>query len=223
MTGKESRSRGLYRLEGLTREVTARGESLDEERTRFERLKGAEAPRVVVADQLFQTPTAIAAQMCQWARSIGPGFADSTAVRLLEPSAGLGRLVRESRVWFDHSRIVAVDVAPQCVSELQRIRTHSYEPICADFLELSPADLGVFEIIIMNPPFRRGEDVKHIFHARQFLAPRGVLVGLCYAGAKQGKELLPDAYHWEPLPANSFRESGTNADVNLVIFKGPKS
>lgn len=213
MTGKESRSRGLYRLEGLTREVTARGESLDEERQRFERLKGAESPRVVVADQLFQTPPEIAGPMAAAAYSY-----QRNARRVLEPSAGLGRLIAPALSYFSQAEIFAVDIAPGCIQHLETANFDRVSTMQADFLTLTPEGIGSFDVVLMNPPFRRGLDIAHIRHALQFVRPGGVLVGLCYAGQKQARELLPQADQWSQLPAKSFRKSGTDAPVFQVIF-----
>jgi hypothetical protein len=89
-----------------------------------------------------------------------------------------------------------------------------------DFLQLSAYDLGgPFDAIVMNPPFERGRDVKHIRHAAGMLAPGGVLVGLCYHGATQERELRPEVDTWDMLPEGSFRSEGTGAGVVMVTIR----
>ena len=73
-----------------------------------------------------------------------------------------------------------------------------------------------FDAVIMNPPFKRGLDIKHIKHAYQFLRVGKPLVALCYNGKKQNAELKPWADTWEVLPSGTFKESGTGAEVVLL-------
>jgi hypothetical protein len=68
----------------------------------------------------------------------------------------------------------------------------------------------------MNPPFRRGLDVKHILHARTLLANGGRIVALCYHGAKQ-QALRPICSQWEPI-AGAFTSEGTQAEVVLLVI-----
>jgi len=74
---------------------------------------------------------------------------------------------------------------------------------------------------LMNPPFKMGADIKHTLHAYGLLNPGGVLVGLCYDGVKQNEKLIPLVDSWEVLPAKSFKESGT--DANVILFKWSKN
>jgi 16S rRNA G1207 methylase RsmC len=88
-----------------------------------------------------------------------------------------------------------------------------------DFLATTVQDLGgEFDAVIMNPPFKQGRDVKHILHALDMLKPGGRLVSLCYNGTKQNELLKPMACEWHELPANSFREEGTDASVALLVI-----
>jgi 16S rRNA G1207 methylase RsmC len=89
-----------------------------------------------------------------------------------------------------------------------------------DFLTCWGDDLGgPFQAVLMNPPFKQGLDIKHIFHAYEMLAPGGLLVGLCYDGARQGMTLRPLVDSWEQLPANTFKAEGTRAGVVLITWR----
>jgi 16S rRNA G1207 methylase RsmC len=72
----------------------------------------------------------------------------------------------------------------------------------------------------MNPPFADGADIKHILHARTFLNPGGKLVAICANGPRQQAALQPLASSWEPLPAGTFKESGTNVNTVLLTIEG---
>jgi 16S rRNA G1207 methylase RsmC len=77
---------------------------------------------------------------------------------------------------------------------------------------------GPFDCVVMNPPFRRGLDVQHVTHARQFLKPGGLLISLCYNGMVQAKGLRPIASTWEVLPSGSFKSEGTAAETVLLTL-----
>ena len=206
----ESQSRGRLRLRHLREVNEAKAEEMDAMRGRFERLKDSRsAPRVVQAFNLFQTPPALAELVTAMAGE-GRDFG-----RVLEPSAGLGRIYRALRA-VHVGPIELVEVAPQCCREL-------YEAIegdgaatlhQADFLEWHVANR--FDTIVMNPPFKMGRDIKHILHARDLLAPGGRLVAICAAGEKRRRAFADAA--WVDLPAGSFRSEGTNVAAAIVTF-----
>lgn len=71
----------------------------------------------------------------------------------------------------------------------------------------------------MNPPFTRGSDIRHINHARKFLAPNGRLVAICAAGPRQRAAFQHTAAEWIDLPAGSFKEAFTNVAAAIVVFQ----
>lgn len=173
------------------------------------------APRAVAAFNLFQTPRPIAARMADIIRAhVQPG------ARILEPSVGLGRLYEPfADVDGLRDQWVAVENASECAravaSGFRRLRV-----VERDFLATTAADLGgAFDAVVMNPPFQRGTDIRHIRHALGMVRVGGVLVSLCYNGARQNAELRPLADQWEVLPADSFRECGTGASVAMLVIE----
>ncbi len=204
-----SRRTGLDRL----RVLKDHGEfiALDMARTRerYARLAAPEsAPRVVSSFNLFQTPEPIAARVAEMFPTFG---------RTLEPSAGLGRLYRAVRSRSD-CPMVLVDISPECCGELDRIADENTTVRMGDFLTMDA--LGVFDCIVMNPPFKMGADIKHIERARTLLAPGGRLVSLCAAGPRQRERLIPQATHYEYLPPGTFREEGTDVRTMVVVIEG---
>jgi predicted RNA methylase len=208
---RESQLKGRLRLRHLLEVTEAVGEEMDNERPRFQRLADPESkPRAVSSFNLFQTPEALADQIAQMLPLKG---------RVLEPSAGLGRLYRAIRKLSD-CHITLVEISADCCRELYR-ETDS-DPhatlIQADFLECTEDRIGTFDGILMNPPFKQGRDIKHIEHALTFLNPGGRLVSLCANGPRQQKRFRDSADEFHELPAGSFKESFTNVSAAIVVF-----
>jgi len=171
------------------------------------------APRVVSAFNLFQTPPDLADRL---AEHLDPG----PNARILEPSAGLGRLYRALRKRHA-GPVVMVEQSPECCRELYDLTADDYAATIkqGDFLEKTAEDLGgLFDGVLMNPPFKVGRDIKHIEHARRLLRPGGRLVGLCVNGPRQRARLLQDAAEWITLPPRSFASEGTHVNVAMVVF-----
>ena len=96
---------------------------------------------------------------------------------------------------------------------------------CADFLQCSAdaEDLGMFDAVLMNPPFAHGADIAHIKHALTMLKPGGRLVALCANGPQQNSSLRPMVEarggEWEDLPADTFKAEGTGVRVALITMQ----
>ena len=133
-------------------------------------------------------------------------------MRILEPSAGTGRLI-DALDAVPGVDVVAVEISHTLADNLRRRSQTRTDVRCADFLALTPDDLGTFDRIVMNPPFERGSDIKHIEHARGFLKPGGRLVAVCANGPRQREKLQPIAAEWIDLPAGTFAEQGTGVNT----------
>lgn len=213
---KASRRNGLDRLAALDDATREADDRMGVHRARFARLARPEsAPRVVSAFNLFQTPPALAALLVA---RLGP-----IVGLVLEPSAGLGRIYYAVKAVDKHAGVTLVDNSPECCRELFTITEgdENAHLIQRDFLELTPQVLGLFSHIVMNPPFKCGTDVRHVLHARQFLAPGGRLVSIVAAGPRQKATLQPIATAWHDLPAGSFKSEGTNVETAIVVFDAP--
>lgn len=200
----------MSRLTRLLHNAQEHEKEMDLHRARFKRVKNAKRGRAVIAFNLFQTPKDIADRMAGLLPRLPPGGC------ILEPSAGLGRLYSAVRRSGLYNKITLIENNFKCALELYELsRDDNALLLQRDFLTYQ----GSFDAVIMNPPFKMGTDIKHIRHALTCLKPGGVLVALCYDGAKQNKHLKPIANTWEVLPYNSFKESGTNASVVLLTIK----
>ncbi len=173
--------------------------------------------------QLFETPEALARRMVELA-DIEP---HSSAC--LEPSAGPGRIVHglmAAQPW----QIVAVEIDADNVAALQASGAECWIEQ-ADFLEWKiPGDypMDQFDVIVMNPPFRANQDVRHVRRAFDLLAPGGRLVAIVSEHGFIGRER--EAVEWRQWLADqqaeinhvtpgTFRESGTNVPTRLIKIR----
>lgn len=146
-------------------------------------------------------------------------------MRVLEPSAGLGAIAyacAEAGAEVDCYEIQQGNAAILALSaphDLGRTRV-------ADFLTVAPEP--VYDRVVMNPPFLKQADIKHVMHAHQFLKPGGLLVSVMAAGITFRTDARTAAFnaflqerggHVEELPENSFKASGTG--VHTVIITIP--
>lgn len=201
------------RLEALQIDTVIAGASLAALRPRFESLaarhENGTAPRAVSSYQLFQTPHELARRLVELA-----GIESSMTV--LEPSAGLGRILRALPAGC---QTTAVEMAPQIAAELYRAELPGVKLIQRDFLTCTPAELGSFDRIVMNPPFHMRADIRHILHARRFLKPAGRLVALCLAGSHRSAALRSIAATWIELPADTFAKEGTRVMTCMLMIE----
>jgi hypothetical protein len=71
----------------------------------------------------------------------------------------------------------------------------------ADFLLVKPENTGLFERILMNPPFSDSRWIAHFQHAMRFLKPGGRLIAILPGSVKE--HLLT-------------REAGPGYDINIL-------
>lgn len=84
--------------------------------------------------------------------------------------------------------------------------------------------------IIMNPPFTKGQDIKHVLHAFDLLNPGGILVAITGAAGMFHTDKASVAFREflneqnaqiEKLPAGTFKQSGTMVETYIIrIQKG---
>ena len=91
------------------------------------------APKAIVAFNLFQTPERLAARMA--------AMIPEPVERILEPSAGLGRLYGAVRALRPTVRVDLVEQSPDCAGELYRITEQDRNATLkqGDFLDSTPA------------------------------------------------------------------------------------
>ena len=84
-------------------------------------------------------------------------------------------------------------------------------------------DLGLFDAVLMNPPFAQRADIEQITHALKMLKPGGRLLALCASDQRENASLRPRVEagggEWENLPADTFKEAGTGVRVALITMQ----
>lgn len=165
------------------------------------------------AYDFFETPPAVVEKLLEYACIEG-------RETILEPSAGRGAIAGAIRTQYPKAELSVCELMPE---NREFLRTHQFRVINDDFMTLTGR---TFDRIIMNPPFSKQQDVDHVMHAYELLAPYGVLTAVMAAGitfrdnkkTKILRDLISHCGGWtEPLPAGSFKASGTG--VNTVIVK----
>ena len=165
--------------------------------------------------QFFQTPDHLARRMAELAR-LKPGDI------VLEPSAGLGRIVRH--LVAAGAQVEAVEIDPaNCLTlrAMSGIRC----VVQQDFLDYAAAGASLFDAVVMNPPFANNQDIGHIRLAWDRLHPGGRLVAICSEGPFFREDAVARGFRaWldeigaysEKLPPETFRESGTGVNTRLI-------
>jgi len=173
--------------------------------------------------QFFETPKEVAEQMVELA-----DIRDEMMV--LEPSAGHGAIA-EAIARYDIEKpiynvgLILVDIDPEKCEVLEEKKIAPV--VCADFLGTFADEYGKFDRIIMNPPFTKGQDAEHVFHAySKCLENGGRLVSVMSGSIKfnqqkkyqKVRELIEKNGEIIDLPEFSFKESGTNVNTVIVIL-----
>jgi hypothetical protein len=142
--GKWDRRAGGHRFpfdpSGIIQEVTATGNYVN----RAQEL------------QFFETPEPLADRMAVLA-DVGEGC------RVLEPSAGLGALVRPLVRLGAH--VTAVEMDHHNAEQLSSLSSDVHE---GDFLKWATG-ASLFDAVVMNPPFARRQDIEHVKDAWRLL------------------------------------------------------
>lgn len=203
-----------HRLHALRMLNDQAGYEMQDQAERFATIAGRHvngtAPRAVVAHQLFQTPSDLAARLVALL-DLAPGS------RVLEPSAGLGRIL-DCLPMSKVSEVVAIDQSPDCTAELFKQDRQGVKILQRDFLSVLPDEIGHFNAVAMNPPFTVRSDIKHIRHAMDFLRPGGRLACIMMDTPRRETTFRDEATHWEKLPENSFSKEGTQVATVLALF-----
>ncbi|MBD5667345.1 DUF4942 domain-containing protein [Citrobacter freundii] len=118
----------------------------------------------------------------------------ASGMRLLEPNIGLGALLKGLPEGVD---VTGFDIHPAAVA----ITGLRWNVTLNDFLLVKPENTGLFERILMNPPFSDSRWIAHFQHAMRFLKPGGRLIAILPGSAKE--HLLT-------------REAGPGYDINIL-------
>jgi hypothetical protein len=173
-------------------------------------------------------------------------------LRILEPSAGTGNIARRciskraslqtadyswrkehvERFNAEHRFDNAVDVVEVQRDLAAKLSLEGiYRKVYAqDFLALTPEATGLYDYVLMNPPFDLERDIDHVMHAWKFLAPGGSIHAVMSAGTefRETRKAIAFRAHvekhkgtFEDLPLGSFAEVGTYVNTCIVRITKP--
>jgi len=163
----------------------------------------------------FPTPLDLATKVIQLAK-IQPGMT------VLEPSAGKGSLAYLAAAAGAHVDCVELmDTNFAALAGDMKLRSVRN----ADFLTLDVTEK--YDRVVMNPPFDKQADIRHVQHAMKFLKDGGRLVSVMAAGVTFRTNRLTTDFRdlvnerggvIEPVPEGTFKESGTSVNTVLVTI-----
>lgn len=162
----------------------------------------------------FPTPAPVVTRLIELANVGGNS-------RLLEPSAGRGNI---ASAFKGIAFIDCIELLPDNAAHLRALGY--FDSVTeADFLTVEPNP--IYDNIVMNPPFAKQDDIKHVMHASRFLAPGGRLVSVMSAGVMFRQDRRTTEFRefvearggvFEDVPEGAFKSSGTMVNTVIVTF-----
>lgn len=136
---------------------------------------------------------------------------------VLEPSAGDGAI---AEFIPDKNKLVCIELNPE---RAKILKDKGFNVIEQDFLQHDK----LYDRIIMNPPFTKLQDVKHVFHAFSLLKEGGKLVSIVSESpffrsgdlCEKFRELIDMQGKSFVLDEGSFKESGTMVRTRIVVLE----
>lgn len=169
--------------------------------------------------EYFPTPVDVAARVIDLA-DIQDGM------MVLEPSAGRGALAIAAQAAASGVQVDMYELMEannKALVDLNLPLSGVAAP--SDFLAENPNP--VYDRVVMNPPFGKQADIKHVMHALKFLKPNGILVSVMAAGVVFRENRLTVEFRdlvkksggsIEELPQASFKTSGTMVGTAICII-----
>ena len=118
------------------------------------------ASTAVAKDLAFYPTPAAVAELALHQLYVKPGM------RILEPSAGVGGLVKP--LLAAGAQVDAIEIHPDRAAALEAIAHPALRVSCANFLSVAPEP--IYDAVVMNPPFEGTHCLDHVRHAYDFLS-----------------------------------------------------
>ncbi len=165
----------------------------------------------------FPTPQVLARSVVELAEI-------EQGMTVFEPSAGIGNLCDEIARFTDQSNISCNELQEKNVKTLFE---KGYRVTAGDFMSMYPC--GSFDRVVMNPPFEKQQDIKHVMFACDFLKPGGRLVAIMSASftfrsdkrSMEFREFVEQYGSFHKNPEGSFKSSGTGVNTVTVVIDIP--
>ena len=175
---------------------------------------------VSASTECFTTPGPVIDLMLEYA-DIEDGHS------ILEPSAGTGAICS---VLSARHPAAKLDVVELNLTLRELLKDSGYNLTGSDFLEFE--GIGQYDRILMNPPFKKLQDIDHVLKAFDCLKPGGRLVSIMSPWPFFHSQKKAVAFReWfdelggevQDLPEESFKNSGTSVNSKILILdkEGP--
>ena len=161
----------------------------------------------------FPTPPDVVDRLMELA-DVRPGML------VLEPEAPGGGNRQRHRTAVGEQ--TCIELMP---ANAQALRDQRHSVSERDFLTMQPSPL--MDRVVMNPPFARQADIKHVLHALRFLRDGGRLVSVMSASVTFRENRLTQDFRAlvssrsgsiEELPEGAFKSSGTMVRTVIVTI-----
>jgi 16S rRNA G966 N2-methylase RsmD len=183
----------------------------------FEKIKLKNRLQFADIPGYYPTPASVQERMTAM---LSPHILAMRAPRVLEPSAGSGNLCSLARTLWPACEIHAVEVN----HDLARLLELEGYPVVADNFMQVTLD-PIFDVVLMNPPFEKLQDIYHVWKAYKALRVGGELIAITSPSWQYVQQDRAAAFrNWideigaavERLPAGSFKESGTAVEAVMI-------
>lgn len=151
----------------------------------------------------FETPEKIAEKMGVLLEEMGRD------VRILEPSAGLGALIRAAEEGSDFPpQIDFCEVQEEFCEALA-----DYDKVGDDFMMYNPGP--IYDAVIMNPPYKNNMATDHTNHAWDCLKPGGRIVALV---GESGARFIDEEFMGHILHREVFEKGFSETTIKTYLF-----
>jgi len=168
--------------------------------------------------QFFPTPLKLVDKlidMVEWKEDI----------KVLEPSFGSGNIL--FKIPDMKLSVYGIELNPHMIIDVEKTipnNSNSYSILGSDFLGYENSIL--YDVIIMNPPFTKNQDIKHFLHAYDMLSDNGQIICILSSGSISNSRKINNDFNKFlsdnnaeiiKLDKGEFKESGTM--VSSIIIK----
>jgi hypothetical protein len=183
-------------------------DAMEDVPVRKRRMAPGEAAGTRNEDDAYDTPEALALACTEWVSKASPDPTDPIrgSPLILEPCAGKGPFVKAARKTWPDSKVVAVDIRPEC--EAPCLEAGAVRFANLDALTLPAATIAAADLTVSNPPFKHADEL-----ARHFWAPMkdgavlAFLLSVTFLGSKD---------RWEEDPPGLFKRAPLSYMVPIV-------
>jgi len=167
--------------------------------------------------EFFETSAELADQLVQW-------VAPCPTWRILEPSAGKGAIVRAVKRHCSHALVYCFEPFAAHIPTLEGITPFIRQEDFAAAQMTGP----LFDGVVMNPPFSKRQDIRHIIKAVSWLRPGGRLAAIASAGVLYRQDAETVAFRElvdsvggsiDQNPEGSFLHAGTGVSTVMIRMR----